>query len=333
MQRFGQPLHGRVHETALESRVLKGIGESARRSVLVYTPPGYDESKRYPLVLMLPAFAAGHRGVYGYNRWKPNTFERLEAQILAGECEPIVVAVPDPMTRFGGGQYVDSAVSGHHQSHLVEEVIPHVDAHFRTYPEGARRAAVGRSSGGFGALRLATDRPGTIAALASHAGDALFDVTMRPMLTSAAVAYHEAGGVQPFAERMEDKGPSSPTDFDGLIVLACSMAYAPEAQAPYPHCEMPVDPNGALAGGWERWLAHDPIAHIEALTKLPDLRYAFIDAGSGDEHGLQFGAKAVADALKARGVNVFHEEHVGGHRGTSWRYEASLPAIARMLSG
>ena len=334
--RFGRPLRGKLVKPIITSKCLPDAlyEEPAERELFVYLPPGYDESgERYPVVLMLPAFFGTHGSAAKYEAFTPNSFERLDAQITAGECRPIILVVPDAMTRFGGGQFVDSVVSGLHQTHLAEEVIPFVDANFRTLAEAGGRAVVGRSSGGFGALRLAMDRPGLVAAVASHAGDAHFEVSMKPTLTSAAVAYHAAGGVRAFAERMDEAGPKSKLDFDGLIVMACSAAYAPNPSAGFPFCDLPFGPEGQIdEAGWKKWLDNDPLTRIaRSASALCALSTLFIDAGESDEHGLQFAARALHKALLGIKAPSHHEEHPGGHRGTAWRYDLSLPHVAAAL--
>lgn len=334
--RFGRPLRGKLVKPILTSKCLPSAlyQEPAERELFVYLPPGYDEGdERYPVVLMLPAFFGTHGSAAKYNAFEANSFERLDAQIAAGECRPIILVVPDAMTRFGGGQFVDSVTSGLHQTHLAEEIIPFVDANFRTLAEPGGRGVVGRSSGGFGALRLAMDRPGLVAAVASHAGDAHFEVSMKPMLTSAAVAYHAAGGVRAFAERMDETGPKSSLDFDGLIVMACSAAYAPNPDVDFPFCDLPFHADGQIDdAGWKKWTENDPLVRIPgSASALSALSTLFIDAGESDEHGLQFAAQALHKALIEIGAPSHHEEHVGGHRGTAWRYDVSLPHIAGAL--
>lgn len=130
------------------------------------------------------------------------------------------------------------------------------------------------------------------------------------------------------------EGPKGPIDFDGAFTFAAAQSYSPNPDAPPPHVDLPVDlETGALIPEvFERWLAHDPVPLIEERAEaLRSLRYAYIDAGDGDEHGLNFGARALHRGLKRAGVKVDYEEFPGGHRGTSWRYRLSLPLVARKL--
>lgn len=329
-------LRGRVVRSVLESVCLKGnpLGDPHVREVLVYLPPDYDESeRRYPQVMLLPGFAATHQSMLGWSAWKPNTIERFEQQVLAGETPPALLVMPDAANRWGGSQFVDSAATGRYQTYLCDEVFAHVDSHFRTVPTREGRAVIGRSSGGFGALRIAMDRPETVGAVGSHCGDAAFEVSMRPMLLPAAIAIEQAGGLATFAERVVQGGPRGGGQFDAIFVLACSAAYAPE-DGPAPYCALPMrtDTGELIDDAWAKWLAHDPLPRIpscaDALKRMSGI---FLDSGDRDEHGLQYAARLMRDAMKTAGVDVHHEEYEGGHRGTSYRYERSLPWLIERL--
>ncbi|MCU0673608.1 MAG: alpha/beta hydrolase-fold protein [Myxococcota bacterium] len=119
-------LHGRLVETRVAGRSLAGnlLGDPAERDLLVYLPPDYDTSqRRYPVVMLLPGFAATHRSMVAWTPWKRSTIEALDDQIVRGECAPTIVAMPDSTTRFGGSQFLDSPVTGRHQSYLAEEIV------------------------------------------------------------------------------------------------------------------------------------------------------------------------------------------------------------------
>jgi enterochelin esterase-like enzyme len=325
----GARLRGTVELPRLASRLLAGnrLGDPAEREVLVYRPPGASSSEAYPLVLVLPAYAAGHRSLLGYRLWDVNLFERYERLLEAGTVPAAILVAPDCMTRWGGSQFVDSPGTGPYQRYLVEEVLPFVEARYPVRRDPAGRVVLGRSSGGFGALRLGLDRPGLFGGVGSHAGDALFEVSMRPMFTKAAIAFDRAGGVAPFVARIEEEGPKGGADFDGIITLAEAAAYSPADASPWP--ELPFDPaTGELREEvWARWLTHDPVARIAAAPAPFEGVRVFLDAGDRDEHGLHFAARKMARQLRERGVEVHHEEFPGGHRGTAHRYDRSLEVL------
>lgn len=327
---------GRVVHARLESRALVGnpLGDPSTRDLYVYEPPGYDGVKRFPVVVLLAAFGGDGRSFLDGGPWKPSVVQRFDELVERGDAEPALLVMPDGTNRWGGSQYLDSPASGAYQTYLADEVIPFVDSSFRTIPEANGRCIAGRSSGGFGALRLALDRPGLVGALASHAGDAAFELSLRPMLVAAAVAMARHGSPDAFVEKMRLFGPTASGDHDAIFVVAALAAYASEALPASPHFAWPFDPSSAAIdeAAWAKVSAHDPLVRVRTATSLArDLAFAFVDAGSGDEHGLGFAAKALASELTARGVMVRHELHEGGHRGTSHRFGASIPAMLAAL--
>ena len=330
-------MHGRIVDIRHDSQALHGnpLGDPTERSVLAYLPPGHGEgAARFPLVVILPGFAANHRSIVGWDPFQPNTVERFDAQLARGETKPAILLLPDCTNRWGGSQFLDSSATGPYQRYLAEELLPFADATFRTVPEREARAIVGRSSGGFGALRFAMDRPDLVAAVGSHAGDADFEVSLRPMLTAAATAIAKAGGLEAFAARVVEGGPRGDAEFSALFLLAASAAYAPEAAGPLPRCALPVDlDTGALRPEvWARFLAQDPCTLTEArVAALRQMRTIFLDAGDADEHGLHFAARRLHRRFTAEGLPSHHEEFEGGHRGTSHRYARSLPLLIDAL--
>jgi len=331
-------LRGRIELPRFESGLLSGnlLGDPTEREVLVYLPPSYDEgTRRYPLLMVLPPYAAGHRSLLNYKVWEPDLFERYERLLAAKEADEAILVSPDCMTRWGGSQFVDSTTLGPYQRYLVEEVLPFVDGRYRTIAAREGRAVVGRSSGGFGALRLALDRPEAFAAYGSHAGDCAFEASVRPSFTSVAITLDRAGGVVPFLEGFAERGPQSAGDFEAIMTLASAAAYAPEPDAPFPHAALPFDLRTAtpIDEIWRRWLDHDPLVRLDRdPDAMKDAALVFLDAGDRDEHGLQLGARMIADRLRERGAELVHEEFPGGHRGTAYRYEASIPRLIAALA-
>lgn len=251
---------------------------------------------------------------------------------------PFLLVIPDATTCLGGSQYLDSPINGAYQGFLCDEVLPWVDAHYRTVPTRQGRAVLGRSSGGFGALRLLSDRPGLFGAVGSHAGDAAFAISLRPMLHGAATVYALDGGIKAFASRMRAEGPTNASDHTALFCLAAACAYAPEPLDPFSSdIPFPVtDKYGELDEAlWRSWLSHDP------LIRLADLRGAgvdpasttlvFLDAGDKDEHGLHFAARQIRRVLMSQGVPIAYAEYPAGHRGTRARYEQSIPTLVAAL--
>jgi S-formylglutathione hydrolase FrmB len=333
-------LRGTVDRVRLGGAALVGnaLGDPAERELIVYLPPSYAEgARRYPVVMVLPGFAASNQSLLSFKPWEPNLFERYE-RLLGQGCGEAILVLPDCFTRLGGSQYLDSPALGDYQRYLADDVLAFVDARYRTSASREGRAIVGKSSGGFGALRMGFDRPEAFSVIGSHAGDCAFELTLRPRFTEVLPVYERHGGPAGFLRALEGRPPRGQSEFHALEVLAYAHAYAgPSAPsgARAEALELPVDPHTAalIPALWERWLAHDPVvlAERKSAKTLRDARLVFLDAGRSDEYGLQFGARILAGRLRGAGVAVEHEEFDGGHMGTAYRYDVSLPKIIAAL--
>lgn len=125
-------------------------------SYSVYLPPGYDDggAQPYPVLYLL-------HGVGDNNRaWvKLGKVEAVsDPLITSGELDPFIVVMPAAKTSW----YVDSSEvdgPGDYATAVREDLVRHVDATYLTRAQRSGRAVAGLSMGGFGALRLALERP------------------------------------------------------------------------------------------------------------------------------------------------------------------------------
>jgi enterochelin esterase family protein len=332
----------RFRGAALEDNALR---DPVERELIVYLPASYARSKRrYPVLFVLTGYGSTNRSLLNFKPWEPDLLERYE-RLLAQGCREAILVLPDCFTCLGGSQFLDSPGTGRYQSYLADDVISLLDATYRTLPRAASRAIVGKSSGGFGALRMGLDRPDRFAVLGSHSGDCAFELSVRPRFVEVAPVYERYGGPQSFLTRLLQQGPSGQREFHAIEMLAMAAAYAPieqdllaaqEPAAPQPRVtgELPYDPHTAalLPEKWARWVAHDPVVRLQKRANaLSAARLVFLDAGKYDEYGLQFGARMLAQCLKNSGAQVHHEEFEGGHMGTSHRYDVSLPNLLAAL--
>jgi S-formylglutathione hydrolase FrmB len=327
---------GRVEVHEFESRVLAGnpAGDPHVRRVPVWLPPSYDadRERRYPVLFVLTGFGGRGRMLLNDNPWSPSLDDRLDRLVMAG-CGEMIVVMPDCCTRFGGSQYVNSTATGRYADHLLDELVPWTDATFRTRPERAHRGVAGKSSGGFGALTLGMTRPDLFGAIACHSGDMYFDYCYRPDVPKACSVIQEAGGTQAFLERFERRPQKGKDDFLALNILGMAASYSPDA-AEELGVALPFDlATGAFRDDvWARWLAHDPLLRLaEREAALRSLALLFIDCGSRDEFHLHHGARLFTRELKARGIAHEHEEFDDGHMNVSYRYDTSLPLLAKAL--
>jgi enterochelin esterase family protein len=318
----------------IDSRALAGnpLGDPAARRVAVWLPPSYAASpeRRYPVIYWLAGYAGTGEQQFSGTPWQPGLGDRLDKLAASGDMGDAIVVAPDGFTRWGGAQYLDSPAIGDYETHVVREIVPAIDARFRTVAARDARAIGGKSSGGFGALVLAMRHPDLFAAVASHAGDMYFELSMLPDLPVAARTLRRYGGISGFLRQFEAKEKKSGADFTTIMVLAEAGAYSPDPSRAH-GVALPFDlDTGEIDWTvWRRWKTWDPVemiaTHAEALRRM---RLIFIDAGTRDEHNLDLGARIFARRLATLGIACEHEEFDDGHRGTAYRYDVSLPKLA-----
>jgi enterochelin esterase family protein len=330
-------MNGTVVVETVDSRALAGnaLGDSAVRRVSVWLPPSYARAvtRHYPVIYWLAGFAGTGESLFQGRPWQPGLAERLDRLVATGAMGEVIVVAPDGFSRWGGAQYLDSPVHGGHATHLVRELVPEIDRRFRTFATRDARAIGGPSSGGFGALVHAMKHPDVFSAVASHAGDCYFELSILPDIPVAVRTLRRHGGVDGFLAHFDHAVVKRADDFTTIMMLAYAAAYSPDASRPR-GVALPFDlGTGELDHAvWRRWKAWDPIdlvaGHVDALRSLKAI---YLDAGTRDEHALDLGARVLAARLRALGVPFHHEEFDDGHRGTSYRYDVSLPLLASAL--
>jgi S-formylglutathione hydrolase FrmB len=326
------------HELEVESVALAGnpLGDPSTRPLFVWTPPAYggDPDRRFPSIYVLQGLTGQVRAWFNVAPFSKGFPELLEK---AG-VEAIVVLL-DAFTALGGSQFIDSPAIGRYGTYFCEEVVPFVDERFRTLPEPRHRGVQGKSSGGYGAMVWGMLRPDLFGAFATHAGDALFEVSLASDFAKAAQALRNRydGSYESFWSDFRSGRPvlSDRDDAVLLAVYAAAAAYSPRDDG---SVELPfrLDTGALVPEVWERWLAWDPVhlaaTHGEALRAA---RGIWIDAGRNDEYFLDLGAVAFRDAVLASGVdeaNVRFELFEGTHRNVGWRYPLSLAFLAERLA-
>jgi hypothetical protein len=330
-------LAGRFEEHTFASERLRGnpLGDPHERPLWIYLPPGYDAAASYPSVYVIQGYT-GHVGMWRSRTAFRQPFpELLDAMFARGEAPPAIVVFVDAWTALGGSQYLDSPATGAYHSYLCDEIVPWVDERYPTRAEAGQRAITGKSSGGYGAMVTPMLRPDVFGGFATHAGDALFELSLAPLLAYAARTLRDQydGDYQRFFADVRDR-PFGTKDSDGRMIEAYGYAAAYSAE-PDGTVLMPFDDSGRpIPEVWERWLAHDPVRmaaeprYAEALRRM---RAIWIDAGNRDEYYLDLGASAFRRAVAEAGVadeRVRFELFDAGHGLIEYRY---APAIAWLL--
>jgi enterochelin esterase-like enzyme len=333
---------GRLDQTTYTSELLRGnpLGDPHERPVLVYVPPGYDDSTdRYPSIYVTMGYT-GHLGMW-FNRspFRQPYPELLDAMFQDESVPRAIVVFVDSWTRYGGSQCLDSPGTGQYQSYLCDEIVPWVDATYRTIADRDHRAVTGKSSGGYTAMVTPLLRPDVFGALATHAGDALFDVCYRLEFPERARTLRDKyeGSYQKYFEVLETKtGRTTMEDLHLLEIYGYASAYSAE---PDGTVLLPFDELGSIIPDiWARWMSRDPVEMAkdqQYADALRSLRAVWIDAGRQDEYYLDLGATAFHQAARQAGVpdeRLHFELFEGTHGGIEYRYPMAVKWLAEQLT-
>jgi hypothetical protein len=333
-------LSGRLDEVVFRSEVLRNnpLGDPHERDLLVYLPPGYDEdtTRRYPTIYVIQGYTGQPAMWLNRSPWRPSFPEAADLLFAQEQAPPCILVFPDAWTRFGGSQYVDSPGTGRYHTYLCEEIVPWVDATYRTLAEREHRGIQGKSSGGFGAMITPMLRPDLFAGLASHAGDALYEHCYIPGFaqTARTLRDHYDGSMASFLDDFASR-PALSKDYDGDLIMTYGVAACFSAEEDGT-VRLPFDPETGrlIPEVWQRWLDWDPVRMAGRYADaLRSQRAIWLDAGTKDEWHLDLGMQAFVKELTQIGVHdVHHELFDAKHGAIDYRYPLSLAYLADRLA-
>jgi S-formylglutathione hydrolase FrmB len=337
---WGRQLAGALDELVIESELLAGnpLDDPARRPLYVYSSPGVQRggAGKVPVIYVIMGFTGQADMWLGRSAFSPTLIERLDAMFADDQCPDAIIAFVDTWTRRGGSQYLNSSATGRYLDYLCDEIVPFVEERYPAFGERDHRGLAGKSSGGYGAMVVPMLRPDVFGALASHAGDALFECCYQRDFPTVARELRDEfeGSYEVFFERL-----AAAEHFDWerfgkpfeMYGYAC--AYTPDPTRPG-EALLPfeVSTGRLVPEVWERWLALDPVRmaslHDEALRSM---RRIYLDAGRQDEYFLDLGAQAFSDELTKLGIDHTLELFEGRHGGIDYRYPGAIRELVNAL--
>jgi len=321
-----------VADEPLVSTVLRDnrIGLNPDRPIKVLLPPGYAKSRqRYPVVYFL------HNAWYGPRQLiQDGRAQRLlERAFVDRVVQEFIFVVADYTGPTTGSLYENSLVSGRWIDYTVDEVVPLIDAKYRTLTRRESRAVVGDFFGGRGALKLAMAKADVFSVayamhpVATGTGDipwSALEIDWPRM--HAAKAYGELGGL----------GRTQ-------VFWAIHQAFAPNVAAPPCFCDFytelkdgkPVY-NGDRAVAMQKSFLLDETL-VESAAALRSMRGLALDWGRFDTtqahviSNRQFSRK-----LEDLGIEHEAEEYRGDPFNRTWTEDGRfakrvLPFLAKHL--
>lgn len=335
--------HGLIYDLTFSSTAAGGdiMQDPPGREVIVYTPPGYDESDSattYPVLYLLH----GYGGNQNYFRSIFSVGDLLDEMIFNGEVEPMIVVTPNASNGLGGSFYTNSflptdssqSYAGRMQDYITDEVVPLIDSIYNTIPDKAHRGIAGHSMGGYGALKLAMLRSDLFGSAASMSGPIAFWGDYNPADPGSAT-YLGVQELLPYVFAENGFTPGDTAAYYAIapgvgksltnMMFAMASAFSPHAMSnmdtTYSHLyvsttgfvgkvDLPFDANGnvpdTVGSPWLFWMAQDVTALYSAgygaALAGTDI---YIDCGAEDDLGL-YGMAQVFAYVAQTVVNEVH---------------------------
>jgi putative tributyrin esterase len=258
----------------------------------IVLPENYDaQTERYPVLYLL------HGYMQNYTVWGRN----LAAAFYAAELGDLIIVMPDG----GNSWFINYAENENGQlnnweSHIIEDVIPHVDASFRTVAQREGRAIAGLSMGGYGAFMLGLRHPDMFVSIASTSGALSYARDRSTAIEQGQIR------VPPRSRSPEQQAEIAKADeFISAIIAIPGFSTQDERT-----------PLGADFLTVEQAQAYDP---FQIIYTVPKSRLPHIYIDSGTEDTLVNVAREFMQLLLVNNVPFEYMQSQGRHNSEYWR--------------
>jgi enterochelin esterase family protein len=131
--------HGTLTRHVYHSTVTNG-----EREIYVYTPPGYDRTRKYPVLYLL-----GGSGELASNWWIDGRATFIADNLIAeGKAVPMIIAMPNNQVVHRSDPKHTELTFALFEKELRTHIVPLVDANYSTQTTPRQRAIAGLSMGG-----------------------------------------------------------------------------------------------------------------------------------------------------------------------------------------
>ena len=259
------------------------VGRTLKYNIVL--PKGYDDSgdKRYPVLYLLHGFTSN------YTDWA-----RLGAGRAALPYDLIVVMADGGNSWYVNWAKAEGDAKNAWEDAIVKDLIPHVDATYRTVAERKGRAINGLSMGGYGSMTIGLRNPEMFASVGSHSG--------------------AIGIAHDIAQKLRDGKPlQMPREVSDRANPAIGLEDFDS--------QLERTPNGVMFENAEQADEHDPF-HLVTEIPADKLPHLYIDCGTSDF--LYDSNREFVRLLLDKKISFTYAETPGGHTPVYWMREIYL---------
>ena len=274
------------------------------KSVRVYLPEDYENQgwSRFPVIYYLH----GAGLLLGHDELLDLT-EALDEMIAEGEIKPVIVVSPDGFSSpYPAAFYTSSVLYGDLEGYMIEDLIAWTDANFRSIPSRRKRAVMGHSMGGYGAIKFYGQNSDLYCCAAAVCGTGLDLPVMLAVniygvlgeLTGPPYIYNPSAG------------------FANAVLFSMAGAFSPNLSNPPYYVDLPIDEYANyIPEVWELWMEHNLPQLMQELASSSGGNSVniYFDAGTLDQFYILPACNAFADSLDLMGINYEYQIFEGGH--------------------
>lgn len=313
--------HFDLFNFVINSRHLKGnpLGDSPLRNNPLLIPKG-SQNRKVGLVFVLAGFAGNGTKYLADKGFEQTFLQQLDTLIGKGQAPLANYVFIDAWTFWGGSQFINSKAIGQYGDFITQELYP---ALIKSLVVDTNKVAImGQSSGGYGALQLASTHAELFPYCGALAPDCFFEASLLPDFYKAAPFLLKNKNYVTLKKMHEDRLILKQRHgFSIINAIAMTACYSPFKNSQ--ELAWPIDlETGELRPAiWKYWQTHDPIHFMKKRrAQLKKLKGLFLDVGNRDDFHLQFGLRQIHQSLKQQKIHHHYSEFDGGHFDAHERY-------------
>ena len=301
----------KINSRALLKNPLK---DSPIRFNPVMVPKSEAPKGGYKVVLMLSGLTGNGPKSFAPKTFEDNTPQAIDRCVSLAKGPTAIFVFVDAMTFWGGSQFINSRGCGRYEDYIMDELVPLIRKKYPVSKQAKDWCVTGASSGGYGALHLASKHPKTFGICAALAPDSFFSASLLPEIYTAAPVIKKVG-VKVLAQELRE-GRLFRRKNAHTLLNAIAMAHCYSGDLDVNEKSFPIDFETGLRKEktWKKWSQHDPVEFLsKRIAGVKKLNRIYLDVGRFDQFQLAFGARQMALFLKKKKAPVVFQEFDGDH--------------------
>lgn len=267
----------------------------------------------WPVIVTLSGFGGNGPASFSAKSSGQNSPQQIDSLVTNKKAPLALYLFVDAMTSWGGSQFLNSPGVGDYENYVMTEIIPLLKRNYPVHSSAQKWCVTGTSSGGYGALHLASKYPQTFGLVAALAPDVDFQICYGSDLLHGARYLQQVGGYKKARLALKKGEMAKQKQFmhiqNALAMAACYSSRSDD-NVEYP---LDIETGEFNVNVWRRWKEHDPLEFIPKRKGSKKISGVFLEAGLQDEFFLNYGAQKLSRIFKKLRVPIHYAEFTGGH--------------------